>query len=243
MKTAFMAYQDYSNSTACPAEMNLRIFINSQSVSLQGVYFGSQSAFQSAIAPLLSKVGNPSGNVQSMDYIGMLNNYAYMSLSTPLDYDVHETFFSKSLMTEYVNDAAATAFWNYWYNTARSTSRDWYLIVDAHGGPSSAITKVPANATSYAHRNAILKYEFYDRVNSGSYPSNGFGFLNGWVDAIVSNMKTTKFGMYINYADPSLSAATAQDLYWLGHLDTLKAIKTAVDPKNVFNNPQSVGRM
>jgi hypothetical protein len=112
-------------------------------------------------------------------------------------------------MTERLNDTAMTAFWNYWYNTARSNTRvrppsslfpfihvqfakllqDWYLIVDLHGGPSSAITKLGPEYSSYAHRNALLKYEFYDRVNSGSYPSNGFSFLNGWVDTVVQASK------------------------------------------------------
>jgi hypothetical protein len=65
-------------------------------------------------------------------------------------------------------------------------SQDWYLIIDAHGGPTSAISQVSADATSYAHRNATLKYEFYDRVDSGSYPSNGFSFLNGWVQSALN---------------------------------------------------------
>lgn len=65
-------------------------------------------------------------------------------------------------------------------------SQDWYLIINAHGGPTSAISQVPMDATSYAHRNALLKYEFYDRVDSGSYPSNGFSFLNGWVQSALN---------------------------------------------------------
>jgi hypothetical protein len=89
-------------------------------------------------------------------------------------------------MTVNLSDAALTSFWTYWYNTARSVGRDWYLIIDLHGGPNSAISKVPDTATSYAHRNALLKYEFYDRVDSGTYPAGGQSFLNGWVASITS---------------------------------------------------------
>jgi FAD/FMN-containing dehydrogenase len=53
---------------------------------------------------------------------------------------------------------------------------------------------------------------------------------------------TTKFGMYLNYADPSLTTAQAQNNYWLGNYAKLVDIKNAVDPKNLFNNPQTVGR-
>jgi len=65
----------------------MRLFINPQGVQLEGVYYGSQSAFQSAIAPLLSKIGNPSGSISNMGWIQALNNYAYGSLTTPIDYD------------------------------------------------------------------------------------------------------------------------------------------------------------
>jgi hypothetical protein len=104
-----------------------------------GVFYGTQSAFQTAISPVLSKIGNPSGSVQTKGWIDTLTGYAYMPLATSLDYDIHETFvspchhsrqntsnlpqFSKSLMTERLNDAAMTAFWAYWYNTARSNTR------------------------------------------------------------------------------------------------------------------------
>ncbi|CAG8954273.1 hypothetical protein HYFRA_00005893 [Hymenoscyphus fraxineus] len=242
MRNAFAALQDYANGTA-PPEMNLRIMINPYSVSLMGVYYGTQAAFQSAIQPFLTKIGVSGGQVSQKGWIDTLTTYAYGSLSTPLNYDVHETFFSKSLMTERLTDAAMDAFWAYWYNTARSISRDWYLILDLHGGVNSTITKLGVDYSSYAHRNALIKYEFYDRVNSGSYPSNGFDFLNGWVNSIANNMKTTTFGSYINYADPTLSTTQAQTQYWLGHYQRLADIKKAVDPGNLFSNPQSVGRV
>jgi hypothetical protein len=234
------ALQSYANSTAMPLEMNMRLFISPGSFNLEGIFYGSQSAFQSAIQPLLNTLGISYGQVQTMGWIQGLSNYAYMPLSTSIDYDIHETFFSKSLMTVALTDAAFTSFWNYWYNTARGVNRDWYLIIDLHGGPNSAISKVADNATSYAHRNALLKYEFYDRVDSGSYPSNGFSFLNGWVNSIQTAMPTTTFGMYINYADTSLTMAQAHSQYWLTHYPQLAQIKKAYDPNQVFSNPQAI---
>ncbi|KAL2063766.1 hypothetical protein VTL71DRAFT_5571 [Oculimacula yallundae] len=233
--------QEYANTTM-PAEMNVRMLINSNSFQLIGVYYGSQADFQKAIAPLLAKApfSGVTGRIRSQGWIDTLTTYAYASLSTPLDYDVHETFFSKSLMTVTLTDAALTAFWTHWYNNARTNTRAWFLIIDLHGGPSSAISKVEDGATAYAHRNALLKYEFYDRVYSGSYPSNGFSFLNGWVSSITSTMNTTQFGMYMNYADPTLSTNDAHNFYWLKHYDALTKVKKAYDPKNVFSNPQVV---
>jgi len=89
-------------------------------------------------------------------------------------------------------------------------------MVDLHGGPNSAITQVPLDDTSYVHRKALFKYEFYDSVYSGSYPSDGLSFLNGWVSTITDTMADTQFspvGMYINYADPTLTADEAHTAY------------------------------
>ena len=115
-------------------------------------------------------------------------------------------------------------------------------MIDAHGGPSSAITKVPAGETSYAHRNALLKYEFYDRT-SETYPADGFDFLNGWVATITETMKNTTyspFGMYINYADPRLNRTTAGQTYYGKSLPRLQNLKAVYDPAELFYYPQSV---
>lgn len=83
--------------------------------------------------------------------------------------------------------------------------------------------------------------EFYDRVDSGTYPSNGFSFLNGWIAAIQNAQSTTQqLGMYINYADPTLNASQAHAAYWLDHYSRLSTIKTAFDPNKLFSNPQAI---
>lgn len=90
------ALQSYANSTAMPNEMNLRLFVSPGSFNLEGVFYGSQSAFNSAIQPLLSQLGLSYGQVSTQGWIQGLSNYAYMPLSTSIDYDIHETFVSVS---------------------------------------------------------------------------------------------------------------------------------------------------
>ena len=53
-------------------------------------------------------------------------------------------------------------------------------------------------------------------------------------------MAKSDWGMYINYADSSLSRATAQDVYYGASLPRLQRIKAAVDPKELFYYPQSI---
>ncbi|KAK0115650.1 hypothetical protein ONS96_014096 [Cadophora gregata f. sp. sojae] len=116
--------QEYANTTM-PVEMNMRMFVNAYSFGLQGVYYGSQDNFKKAIAPLLAKAPFTGGNgqISTKGWIDTLSNYAYGSLSTGLDYDVHETFFSKSLMTVSLTNEALNAFWAYWNTNARTNSR------------------------------------------------------------------------------------------------------------------------
>lgn len=83
------ALQDYA-STTMPAEMNLRVFLNTNGFILSGVYYGTQENFRSAIAPLLSKppFAGVDGQVSTMGWIDALTNYAYAPMVTALDYDV-----------------------------------------------------------------------------------------------------------------------------------------------------------
>ncbi|KAI1867447.1 hypothetical protein JX265_007249 [Neoarthrinium moseri] len=232
--------QDYAQNTM-PAEMNFRLFVNSYGTNLQGLYFGSPSQLQSAIQPLMSSLGASLSQSRQTDWPG---GFAAYDNGDPVDvshpYNMHETFYSKSLATSALPAAAMTAATNYWFSTARSQSRDWYLIIDMHGGKYGAIPAVAANATSYQPRDKLFLYEFYDRVNFGSYPSNGFSFLDGWVNAFTSNLKPEQWGMYINYADPTMNRTTAQKNYWGSHLPRLQKIKAAYDPNEVIYYPQSI---
>jgi hypothetical protein len=60
----------------------------------------------------------------------------------------------------------------------------------------------------------------------------------GDIEAAESNIT---FGMYYNYADPTLSAADAHEQYWLSNYPRLSQIKQQVDPTLLFLNPQTVG--
>ncbi len=129
---------------------------------------------------------------------------------------------------------------NYWMSQARYNSRQWYIIIDMYGGKNAFIQASSAPSMSYAHRDKLFLYEFYDRVGFGSYPSNGFSFLNGWVDAFTHNLNESQWGMYINYADPTMNRTYAQQVYYRQSLPRLRKIKAAVDPTEVFYYPQSI---
>jgi FAD/FMN-containing dehydrogenase len=61
--------QDWA-ANSMPAEMNMRVFGMSFSTQLQGMYYGSQSQLQSAIAPLMSLLGTNLGQTSQTNYMG-----------------------------------------------------------------------------------------------------------------------------------------------------------------------------
>ena len=86
--------------------------------------------------------------------------------------------------------------------------------------------------------------QFLDQVvvPGQEYPSDGFDFLNGWVDAIATaqGMTPEEMGMYANYADDSLSVSQAHQAYWGENYRELRRLKGVFDPENVFSNPQGI---
>lgn len=149
--------------------------------------------------------------------------------------------FSKSMMTPLLPEAAVNAWASYLVNTARGVTRSWYILMDLHGGAGSAVTSIDNSATAYAHRDALLKFELFDQDFTGAYPEDGFSFLNGWVNATMSKMDPEDMGMYINYADTSLTQKEAHHYYWKSNYAKLSSLKQKWDPKGMFNYPQGVG--
>lgn len=224
-----------------PAELNMRIFMNSG--ELTGMYYGTKENYNKTMLPLLAKLKITASDsaVSAKSWTDALTYFANGALKQPEPYDYHETQYAKSLMSPALSPAAITAMTNYFWNTARNIGRPYYLLIDMHGGNSSAISAVPADATAYAHRNAVFKMQFYDIAWGGSYPSSNYPFLTNWVKAITDASPGEKFGMYINYADTQLSNSEAHTRYWGAHYDKLVSLKTRYDPGKVFYGPQLVG--
>ncbi|KAF3913370.1 hypothetical protein ABW20_dc0106407 [Dactylellina cionopaga] len=244
-RSALETLQAYVNSTDFPRELNLRLLIFFNVTQIEGVYYGSQAAFASAINPLLSKLGPSIANsVSTVGWLESLDTYSFGSLITWIDYDVHDTFFAKSLMTTQLSPAAMDAFVTYWYSVARSSianTRSWYAMIDLHGGPTSYISSITGDAGgSYAHRKKTFKFQFSDSNFGQAYPPDGFSFLNDWVNTITSISPQSTWGMYINYADPTLAPSDYASFYWRDSYPRLQSIKTRYDPNDIFYNPQVV---
>jgi hypothetical protein len=223
-----------------PPELNMRLFVPNQ---FTGVFYGNRSDYDKIMNPLLRQLNIPTGagSVTAKGWIDTLLSNSNGPLQQPENYDTHENFYAKSLMPEYLSSAALTALANYYYKTARTIGRGWYLLIDMHGGSGSAISKISSDATAYAHRNATFKMQFYDRAFTTTYDPAWFSFLNGWVKTISDAMPGVNFGMYINYADTNLTKDEAHTHYWKDNYAKLVSLKSRYDPNKVFEGPQLVG--
>jgi len=258
MQANMLALENYTRYSM-PAELTMRYSINPGGQNeFEGMYYGNKTGLQTALAPLFNNVSPKLslGSSTTTTFMGAFDYYAYTPATDPtypyntvspiehpdaknLHTDKHqqENFYAKSLVVNHLNGTAAQAFVNYIFTQGPSNTRQWWLQLDLHGGANSAVTNGDFSTSSYAHRDKIFLMQFYDRVYSGSYPSTGFSFLNGWVSSITNNLNASDWGMYINYADSTLDRATAQSAYYGASLPRLQALKAALDPSEVFYYP------
>jgi len=82
--------------------------------------------------------------------------------------------------------------------------------------------------------------QFYDEVSSGTYPANGFSFLDNFVATVTAPLPASDWGMYINYVDPRLSRAAALQAYYGKNLARLQGLKAVYDPSELFYSPLSI---
>ncbi|KAK3949931.1 hypothetical protein QBC32DRAFT_316345 [Pseudoneurospora amorphoporcata] len=115
---------------------------------------------------------------------------------------------------------------------------DWYVQIDVHGGPTSAVTVPDVDSTVYAHRNYLFMFLFC--VDRGVYPAEGFAAIQNFVGDVTHNIPVEEWGMYVNYLDPQMEREAAQKNYWGQHLDRLASVKGSVDPGNLSSYPQGV---
>ncbi|KAI9154927.1 Xylooligosaccharide oxidase [Paramyrothecium foliicola] len=227
--------------TDMPTSLNLRVQIDGGGRRLEGVYYGTSDQLRAILNPWLGRFNGNINQATTVGWLEAIRQYAWADLITPENYNQHEVFYASSLTTNALNDAQLQSFVHHLFTGIQvGSNRNWWLQMDIHGGPSSAISQVPVANTAYAHRNKLLLWQLYDRATSGAYPSNGFSTLQGIAASATQGMSSSDWGMYINYQDSQVDTQTAQQKYWGSNLAKLQRIKKQLDPNQVFWNPQSV---
>ncbi|PNH61910.1 hypothetical protein VD0002_g5988 [Verticillium dahliae] len=252
-ETAFAGikgFQDFVDNDM-PPELNLRLsltnYFGSWDNKLEVLYHGSEADGRAALEPLndLLKFDWTSErtSVGSGDWMAGVKRWAdgLTGPSVNITFPYQQSgalFFATSLMTKKMPEASLEGFVDYWQNQGQQP-RAWFVQMDAHGGANSAVAAVPKDATSYVHRDKLWLFQ-YVILATDAADREPYGFLNRWIDAVIDGMPDSDWGRYANYIDPELSQKDALEQYYGQHLSRLEAIKTKVDPTDLFHFPQGI---
>ncbi|KAL8408582.1 hypothetical protein RB594_007136 [Gaeumannomyces avenae] len=233
------ALRDFAVNKA-PNNLNMRLFGQPTNFVMEGAFYGTLSELRPVLDPLVAATG---GTLTSNTggWLASLQAYTYGDqMEQTVPYNVHASFYAKSLELKDLTGQPLANFVRYWQNTARNQPAfGWYFQLDIHGGATSAVSRVAANATAYAHRDKLFMMQFQDRIaGGGGGPYNKF--LDGWISSVTDSISRPDWGMYINYADTILNRTAAQELYYGQNLPRLRQVKAKFDPKELFYYPQSV---
>ncbi|KAL0577216.1 hypothetical protein V5O48_004782 [Marasmius crinis-equi] len=238
-----------------PAELSAYIYLAKGNatgmvyVELTGGWYGSQEEFDRVIEPYLMTLPEPAfkglnGNGTYIDALQSNADGGTLDTSTQSS----KTFYAKSLMvpeSEPLESAALDALGSHLAYAGSKTSNDtyWFVMFELFGGTNSKINSVPVDDSAFARRDTLFTIQLYmNTVDSTTvFPTSGYMFLDGAVDSMVSNMPPSwNYGAYLNYPDDRLQIEKQHKLYFGDHYSRLHALKTRVDPDNVFGFPTSV---
>ncbi|MCJ1250886.1 hypothetical protein MMC30_008114 [Trapelia coarctata] len=241
------------------------IHIGPRRFHIVGQYVGSNEDFSSAMQPFFQHIPEPDkaealdwSYLDSLRHLDEGNGQTSGLLEIPLPplpvpgssrvplnpYSPHDTFYAKSfvnlqsaaLSREAVEESFRKAF-----SLGQHVYFDWFSSIKLYGGPGSKIAEIPEESSAYGLRKAMFVFENYARTHTGQPP-----FLNEISDWVENMHRPLEAGCDSSaaspsYADPSLNCSRAHDLYY-GPEKTakLQRIKKAVDPQNLFWNPQGI---
>ncbi|RAH44644.1 FAD-binding oxidoreductase [Aspergillus brunneoviolaceus CBS 621.78] len=212
------------------------ITILAGSVVISGTFFGSQAEYDAlGLAARFPGADGNSSAIVFTDWLGLTAHWAEQSI-LDLTGDIPAHFYARCLAfqqdTQISEDGVQQLF--EYLDTASTGSLLWFVIFDLEGG---AINDVPNDATGFAHRDTLFWMQSY-AVTLGQVSQTTYDFLDGVNEIIRNNTPGIGDGVYPGYVDPRLEDPRRS--YWGGNLERLGRIKAAVDPGDVFHNPQGV---
>ncbi|KAJ7623614.1 hypothetical protein FB45DRAFT_926242 [Roridomyces roridus] len=230
----FAAWQNIIMDPNLDRKLASEIVVSELGMIISGTYFGTLDEYNALnfTGRLNQRVTNTSVTVLDT-WLGMVGNWAENEALEVVG-GIPSPFYSKSLAFTTAIPANGIQDFFAYLDTADKGTLVWFAIFDAEGG---AVNDVPQNATAYAHRDTIFYLQTY-AVGIGSLSNTTINFVGGMSDVITNSMPGTQFGAYAGYVDPELT--NAQQAYWGSNLPRLAQIKTALDPEDLFHNPQSV---
>ncbi|KAJ5949670.1 FAD linked oxidase N-terminal [Penicillium verhagenii] len=228
----FKQWQAYVSNPDLTWKLASTLTLAIDSVIISGTYFGTKAEYDEL--DIWSQFPGANGTaVVFEDWLGLVGEWAE-EVALELGGGIPAHFYSKSTAMTYdtlMSSETIDQFFEYVDNTAQGTLL-WFLIFDFEGGYTNTIA---SDATSYAHRDALIWLQTYSINLLGDVTQTQVDFLDG-VNQIATSDEAP-YAAYAGYVDPRLS--NGAEAYWGDNLPRLQQIKGDIDPNNVFRNPQS----
>ena len=202
---------------------------------MSGTFFGSKEEFNAFGLEKHFPIKNHGTIAYLTDWLGMIVSQAEDLIMRSMGGNP-TSFYAKSLSftpDQFITDEGVDTMMDY-IDGAKKDTITWFVIFDLEGG---ATNDHAMNATAYAHREAFMWMQSYAISLIGPVSSTTKAFLNGLSNVITSS-RPGSYGAYPGYVDPYMK--DPQSAYYGSNLARLQEIKSAVDPKDVFHNPQSI---
>jgi hypothetical protein len=235
MAQTFKDWQSLISNPALSRKLYTQVTLFAAGMIISGTFFGSQEEFDSLKLQSVFPKHQKSKVLVIKDWLGLVAHWTediglHLVGGTPC------AFYSKCLAfkpSDLMPSSCVDDLFNY-LDTADKGTLLWFLNFELQGGETN---EIPTNAAAYAHRDALYYMESFG-IDIGRVSHTTRNFVTGINDTITAQMPNTIFGSYPGYVDPELP--NGQEAYWAPNLSKLERIKRAIDPKDVFHNPQSV---
>ncbi|KAJ7812680.1 hypothetical protein B0H13DRAFT_1666088 [Mycena leptocephala] len=235
MAPTFATWQSIVADPSLDRKLASEVIIFELGMIISGTYFGTRDEYNALnFEQRLSQNATVSVSVLD-DWLGIVGNWAETE-ALKIVGGISGPFYSKSLTfkaTTLIPTTGIQDLFNY-FDSADKGTLIWFAIFDVEGG---AVNDVAQCATAYAHRDAQFYMQTY-AVGVGSLSDKTTAFVTNMSSIVTNSMPGVQFGAYAGYVDPKLTDGPQE--YWGTNLPRLQNIKAAIDPRDVFHNPQSV---
>ncbi|GAA3173000.1 FAD-binding oxidoreductase [Blastococcus jejuensis] len=190
---------------------------------ISAAWFGDPDEGERMLSPIQTALGRP-----SIDLLGVLPYCALqqsVDASAPWGMRAHV----KSDFLDEFDDAALDALADH---AARRTHPLSHVLLRRLGG---AIADVPADETAFAHRGAAHMTTIVGVWDPGADPAAEVEWTRRTWDA---NRRLAR-GTYVNHLEDE-GVARVREAYPAATFDRLTALKTRLDPDNVFRHNQNI---
>ncbi len=192
-------------------------------VGLSAAWFGDPDDGDRMLSPIQTALGRP-----SIDLLGVLPYCAIqqsVDASAPWGMRAHV----KSDFLDELDDAALDAFAEH---AAQRTHPMSHVLLRRLGG---AIADVPADATAFAHRRAAHMTTIVGVWDPGADAAPEID----WARSTWAATRRLARGTYVNHLENE-GAARVREAYPAATFERLTALKTRLDPANVFRHNQNI---